>query len=51
MDGFNNMGEDNGIKADINVVDAPTAQNVVVEAPSQAEKATSAEVERELAGQ
>ena len=45
MDGFNNMGEDNGIKADINVVDAPTAQNVVVEAPSQAEAAAESVAE------
>ena len=33
MDDFNNMGGDPGVKADINVVDAPTAQNVVMDAP------------------
>ncbi len=33
MDDFNNMGGDLNVKADINVVDAPTAQNVVMDAP------------------
>ena len=39
MDGFNNMGADSGLKADINVVDAPTAQNVVMDAPEPAPEA------------